>query len=408
MNAHSAAADVKSSAIDAKIASPASVLAKGRKAAGKAGLAQALFAGSRKGAASFARIMSAKIGVMPGGKTAAGSAASSLADAAAGLKGTAHAAKDARAAPAPKPSGPAPRAAHSEKSPGQKLPSGLVAAPDEKGKLILAKKDEKPEEKPDGKKKTARLTGRQAGAGAEGVLDTSKAAEMTAAQAHVEAPAANAQHAARAATAAPQNVTVHVVDLRRRAPDKPSDSGSLKASLPAPAAKESGPVFTVQQSGTTGFEPARKTAPASGAAPQSGLERLRETAGAELIRASQLVLRDGGGEIRLVLKPESLGSVRIRMNLVDNKIEGRIIVDSPAVKQVMDQNIDALSRALTAGGFQTASLEVSVGGQNADTGRRMQEPPAEARRIAAAEGFARNIPGEESLSMGDLLVNLFV
>jgi flagellar hook-length control protein FliK len=155
------------------------------------------------------------------------------------------------------------------------------------------------------------------------------------------------------------------------------------------------------------LEVPRKAAPAPAATPQSGLERLREMAGAELIRATNLVLRDGGGEIRLVLKPESLGSVRIRMNLVDNKIEGRIIVDTSAVKQVMDQNIDALSRALTAGGFQAASLEVSVGGQNADNGRQMQEPPAEVRRVAA-QGFERNVPGEESLSMGDLLVNLFV
>ena len=143
------------------------------------------------------------------------------------------------------------------------------------------------------------------------------------------------------------------------------------------------------------------------AAQQSGLERLREMAGSELLRASNLVLRDGGGEIRLVLKPESLGSVRIRMNVVDNKIEGRIIVDTSAVKQVMDQNIDALGRALTAGGFQSASLQVSVGGQHADHERQTQEPPTGVRRVMA-EGFERNVPGVESLSMGDLLVNLFV
>ena len=48
-----------------------------------------------------------------------------------------------------------------------------------------------------------------------------------------------------------------------------------------------------------------------------------------------------------------------------------------------------------------------MGGQNADNGRQMQEPPEEVRRVAA-QGFERNIPMEESLSMGDLLVNLFV
>jgi flagellar hook-length control protein FliK len=151
-----------------------------------------------------------------------------------------------------------------------------------------------------------------------------------------------------------------------------------------------------------------KPAPAAASHAQTPLERLREMAGSELVRATSLVLKDGGGEIRLVLKPESLGSVRIRMNIVDNAIEGRIIVDSAAVKHVFDGSVDALRRALTAEGFQTGSLQVSVGGQNADTGGRQQQEqaPAEVRRISA-QGFERNIPGVENVSLGDLFVNMF-
>jgi len=130
-------------------------------------------------------------------------------------------------------------------------------------------------------------------------------------------------------------------------------------------------------------------------------------AGSELVRHSGIVLRDGGGEIRLVLKPESLGSIRIRMNLVDNGIEGRIIVDSPAVKQALDGSVDALMKALTAQGFQTASLEVAVGGQGADRERQEAEPLPPVRRHSA-ERFERSVPGIEGLGLGDLLVNLFV
>jgi flagellar hook-length control protein FliK len=132
-------------------------------------------------------------------------------------------------------------------------------------------------------------------------------------------------------------------------------------------------------------------------------------AGSELVRAAGIVLRDGGGEIKLTLKPESLGSVRIRMNLVDNAIEGRIIVDNSAVKHAFEGSLDSLMRALTAEGFQTASLSVSVGGQNADNGRQDDRDAApRVRRVGAAQGFDRNVPGVESLSLGDLLVNLFV
>jgi flagellar protein FlbC len=125
------------------------------------------------------------------------------------------------------------------------------------------------------------------------------------------------------------------------------------------------------------------------------------------VRTTGIILKEGGGEIRLVLKPESLGNIRIRMNLVDNAIEGRIIVDNPAVKQVIEGSVDALMRALTAQGFQTGSLSVSVGGQGADTQRQAQEPPAAVRR-EQAQGFDRSVPGLEGVSLGDLLVNLFV
>lgn len=97
------------------------------------------------------------------------------------------------------------------------------------------------------------------------------------------------------------------------------------------------------------------------------------------------------------------------MNLVDNVIDGKIIVDSSSVKQVVDGSIDALRRALTAEGFQTGSLQVSVGGQNTDAdARREQEQQPQAVRRITAQGFDPNIPGIENLSLGDLLVNVFV
>ena len=402
--------NAQSTAADAKVTAPAALLTlqgKGKKALGKAGLAAALLSGSRKGSVSFAHIMSGKTGAAPGEKT--GNPASSLAAAAAGLKGTARevknpwgpATQNPRSAAAQNPRSAA-QADRGEKASSVKLPPALHTPPEESEKLILGK-----DEKSDGKKKAARLVSPPASVTAEAGIDKSKIAELaSAAPKHIEAAPAQAQDPARLAVT-PQIADIHVVDLRKRTADKSSDAGVQRIAQTASASKETGTLFIPQQSALKDIEIPRKAAPASTAAPQTGLERLREMAGSELIRATNLVLRDGGGEIRLVLKPESLGSVRIRMNLVDNKIEGRIIVDTSAVKQVMDQNIDALSRALTAGGFQTASLEVSVGGQNADNGRQMKDPPEEVRRVAA-QGFERNIPMEESLSMGDLLVNLFV
>jgi hypothetical protein len=206
---------------------------------------------------------------------------------------------------------------------------------------------------------------------------------------------------------------IRILDLRRA--EKPRSSAETLASRTTDRASSSDrdaatPVaLRLGAARDTATDTLAKPAPVAGSHAQTPLERLREMAGSELVRASSLVLKDGGGEIRLVLKPESLGSVRIRMNVVDNAIEGRIIVDSSAVKHVLDGSIDALRRALTAEGFQMGSLQVSVGGQNAETGGRQQRDEASAavRRIAALD-FERNVPGAENVSLGDLFVNLFV
>ncbi len=205
---------------------------------------------------------------------------------------------------------------------------------------------------------------------------------------------------------------IRIVDLRRAEKSPASAEAAATGTAGRSPSSDKDPATPVALRLGAARDPATDTlakpAPVSASHAQTPLERLREMAGSELVRASSLVLKDGGGEIRLVLKPESLGSVRIRMNIVDNAIEGRIIVDSAAVKHVFDGSVDALRRALTAEGFQTGSLQVSVGGQNADTGGRQQQEqaPAEVRRISA-QGFERNIPGVENVSLGDLFVNMF-
>ncbi|HUI73044.1 MAG TPA: flagellar hook-length control protein FliK [Spirochaetia bacterium] len=207
---------------------------------------------------------------------------------------------------------------------------------------------------------------------------------------------------------------VHVVDLRKKHTDSQPDdqSSGTKAAKTQMPDKEPPALLTSKDTGgaTTTVRETQKQSPVPPSPFAGALDRLREMAGSELTRAAGIILRDGGGEIKLTLKPESLGSVRIRMNLVDNSIEGRIIVDNTAVKHVFEGSLDSLMRALTAEGFQTASLQVSVGGQGADASRQEKENVPRIRRVESREvaGLDWNVPGVENLSLGDLLVNLFV
>jgi flagellar hook-length control protein FliK len=238
-----------------------------------------------------------------------------------------------------------------------------------------------------------------------------------AAQSKETVAAAGGTHGAHSGAPAPQTEQaaprIHVVDLRKKAePGRVAeDAAALLRNQQGLSANKDGSSSTLPRtvtfhdaSGTLSFKQPAPVVPAG----QTALERFREAAGNELMKATSMVLRDGGGEIRLVLKPESLGSIRIKMHLLDNHIEGRIVVDNQAVKQVIEGNLDSLMRAFRAEGFQGATIQVSVGGQNADNGRQARDGRPEAVRRVTAQGFERNIPGVENLSMGDLLVNLFV
>jgi flagellar hook-length control protein FliK len=122
--------------------------------------------------------------------------------------------------------------------------------------------------------------------------------------------------------------------------------------------------------------------------------RLADAVKNEMVKHSGIVLKDGGaGEIHLVLKPESLGSVRIKLNLDDKHIAGEIIVDNNTVKKMVEDNLGNLETALRDKGYESAALNVFVAGERneSQTGERDFGSLLEAGRpgeIAALDGYA--------------------
>jgi len=91
-------------------------------------------------------------------------------------------------------------------------------------------------------------------------------------------------------------------------------------------------------------------------------EQLRDSWNGEIVKNAHIVLKDGdSGTIRLRLKPESLGNVKIELNLSDNNISGKIVVQSDEAKHAFERNMGNLADAFRQGGFDSAKLEVSVG-----------------------------------------------
>jgi flagellar hook-length control protein FliK len=85
----------------------------------------------------------------------------------------------------------------------------------------------------------------------------------------------------------------------------------------------------------------------------------------DIVKQAAIVLRNGdSGTIRLSLKPETLGNVKIRLEMADNKIAGHIIVESDEALRAFEREIHTLEQAFEDSGFEQANLELAMDFRN--------------------------------------------
>lgn len=89
---------------------------------------------------------------------------------------------------------------------------------------------------------------------------------------------------------------------------------------------------------------------------------LKASGNEQIVKKATFILKDNNqGEIKLILKPESLGRVKIHLNMNENNLVGKIIVENSRVGQIFENNLNDLSRSFEEAGISSSSIEVSVG-----------------------------------------------
>lgn len=85
---------------------------------------------------------------------------------------------------------------------------------------------------------------------------------------------------------------------------------------------------------------------------------------AEIVKAGNIILKDNDkGSINLILKPESLGSVKISLSLDGKLLSGQINVQSQEALEAFRESIDSLKQAFTESGFETGSFDLNFSQQ---------------------------------------------
>lgn len=131
----------------------------------------------------------------------------------------------------------------------------------------------------------------------------------------------------------------------------------------------------------------------------------------QIVKQTGILLKNNNsGEIRLVLKPEKLGSIRIRIDMNNQNLTGRILVQNHQALKLVQQNLDSLYQALRDSGFTATALNVSVGGREGSEGkdRGRSSPLPSMRAIAGVKGFENQAPALESAGNSYSLVNLVI
>ena len=117
---------------------------------------------------------------------------------------------------------------------------------------------------------------------------------------------------------------------------------------------------------------------------------LRGNLSNDIVRNAMVIVRDGNeGTIRLSLRPASLGDVKIRLEMVENKITGFIILESNEALRAFERELPVLEKAFRDSGFSETSLSLSLAQEGWSSGAQEEQLRGEFEALSRAFAASR-------------------
>jgi len=93
----------------------------------------------------------------------------------------------------------------------------------------------------------------------------------------------------------------------------------------------------------------------------------------QIVEKAALNLNNGKSQVRIELRPEFLGSVRMKITTENHLVTLRILTELPVVKEMIENNISQLKTDLQSHGLEINKLDVSVANDSQQRGKGFEK-----------------------------------
>ena len=151
-----------------------------------------------------------------------------------------------------------------------------------------------------------------------------------------------------------------------------------------------------------------QSASADGSNFQAMLQNQIQENADSFVKAGNIVLKDNNvGEIKLILHPEQLGNVKIDLQVKDNNISGRIIVQSQEAFEAFRQSVESLKQAFVSSGFETAGFDLSFAGQDNGQNQFAQNQDNASRQMRRSFAYEGVLSDEADFEIDEISENSY-
>jgi hypothetical protein len=104
----------------------------------------------------------------------------------------------------------------------------------------------------------------------------------------------------------------------------------------------------------------------------------------ELVSQAQVMVKEGGGEMNVVLKPEGLGEVAMKVSVLDGKVHVQMITQTDDAKKLLENSFHGLRESLGAHHLSLETIKVDSAA-SANLGKQLDQQSREGQRQAAQQ-----------------------